>query len=82
MFSPVNIKCHRIHFVKFLAVLSTISYQFEKIKSVLDMCSYIMSNSQDYIILLNETGTWAMGMNQLQIMNCFLAPKMAQLNKQ
>lgn len=42
------------------------------------MYSYITSNSQDYfLLLLNETGNSAVGMNQLQIINCFLVPQMA-----
>lgn len=56
--------------------------QFENIKSVLDMHSYITSNSQKYIFLLNEAGNSAMGMNWWQIIACFLVPQMAQLNKQ
>lgn len=46
------------------------------------MWSYITSNSQDYILLLNETENSAVGMNQLQIISCFLVPQMAYLNKQ
>lgn len=33
------------------------------------MCSYITRTSQDYILLLNETGNSAMGISQLQIIN-------------
>lgn len=67
-FSTVNMKCldscHRFHFAKFLAMLSTnFLIQFENIKSVLDMCSFITSNRQNYIFLLDEAGNSAMVMN-------------------